>query len=61
LDNPCGPEGKKFMTRQFKELLLSLHNMPMKEQERTLLETFNNWKSSVEQVDDVLVIGIRAQ
>lgn len=54
-----GPKGKKFKYRQLKELLLSIQHHTMPEQERLLRETFNNWKGELEQVDDVLVIGVR--
>ncbi|MBI3501988.1 MAG: SpoIIE family protein phosphatase [Bacteroidetes bacterium] len=55
-----GPKGKKFKYKQFQELLLSIQNEPMLKQEAILLDTFNKWKGNLEQVDDVLVIGIRA-
>jgi hypothetical protein len=33
--------------------------MPMAEQRSTLEHTFVNWKGNLEQVDDVLVIGVK--
>ena len=54
-----GPEGKKFMTKKFKELLLSIHTKSMDEQETILESTLEEWKHINSQVDDVLVIGIR--
>ena len=54
-----GVQGKKIMTKKFKELLLSIHQLPMKEQEKTLDEYFESWRGRYEQVDDVLVAGIR--
>jgi len=54
-----GPEGKKFMYRQFRELLVKIHKKPMKEQKNILHETFENWQGNEMQIDDVLVIGIR--
>lgn len=54
-----GPKGKKFMYKQLKELLLSLSNLPMNEQKEKLSSEFANWKSEMEQVDDVLIIGVR--
>lgn len=54
-----GEKKKKFMTGKFKELLLSLHGTPMNEQKQILEKTFNDWKGNLEQIDDVLVIGIR--
>lgn len=54
-----GPDGKKFMTKQFKELLLSIHSKPAAEQESLLEKALNNWKKDISQVDDILVMGIR--
>ncbi len=54
-----GPEGKKFMNRRFEELLLEMNGMPMASQKDFLIERLNNWKGSIDQVDDILVIGIK--
>ncbi|MFN5983789.1 MAG: tetratricopeptide repeat protein [Fluviicola sp.] len=54
-----GENGKKFMTKQLKELLLSIHKKPMTEQEKLIQSAFEKWKSSYAQVDDVLVVGIK--
>ncbi len=54
-----GPKGKKFKTTQLKKLLLSIHDKPMKEQKKILKETFLKWKGKLEQVDDVLIIGVK--
>ena len=54
-----GPDGKKFMYKQFKKLFLSLQKEPMDKQRELLIESFNNWKGSEAQVDDVCVIGVR--
>jgi hypothetical protein len=42
-----------------RELLLEMHEKEMPEQKRILFETFINWKSQEQQVDDVLSIGLR--
>ncbi|MCW9021197.1 MAG: tetratricopeptide repeat protein, partial [Flavobacteriales bacterium] len=54
-----GPKGKKMMYKPFKELLLSIYDKPMEEQKEILNQYFQNWKGSLEQVDDVCVIGVR--
>ncbi len=54
-----GTEGKKFMKKPMQELLLSVNTKKMEEQEKLLTETFNHWRGANDQVDDVLVIGIR--
>ncbi len=54
-----GMEGKKLMTKKFKDLLLSIQQMDLNSQKNYLIDYFEKWKGSNEQVDDVLVIGIR--
>lgn len=54
-----GAKGKKFMVKRFNELLLSIQPQKMEEQGRILEETFNNWRGDYQQVDDILVMGIR--
>lgn len=54
-----GEWGKKLTKRKFKNLLSTIHHLPMNEQ-GLYLETFaEKWKKNLEQVDDVLVIGVR--
>jgi serine phosphatase RsbU (regulator of sigma subunit)/HAMP domain-containing protein len=54
-----GPNGKKFMRKQFRQLLLEVNPLPMKEQREMIEKRFDTWRGDQEQVDDVLVIGIR--
>jgi serine phosphatase RsbU (regulator of sigma subunit) len=54
-----GPSGRKFMYKQFKEMLLQNNNKPMKEQREILEFAFENWKGEFEQIDDVTILGIR--
>ncbi len=54
-----GEQGKKFMVRKFHNLLLEISSLPIGEQEQRLNEVFDTWRGENEQVDDVLVIGIR--
>jgi hypothetical protein len=54
-----GLKGKKLKYKQFGEFVLSIQNMTMPEQEIFLDEKFESWKGNMEQVDDVLVIGVR--
>ena len=54
-----GDKGKKMMTAKFKESLLSIQHLDMSGQYSHLNERFKQWKGANEQVDDVLVIGIR--
>jgi serine phosphatase RsbU (regulator of sigma subunit) len=54
-----GPNGKKFMTKRLKDLLIEIHLRPIEEQMAIIDSTFQNWKGSFEQVDDVLLVGIK--
>ena len=54
-----GPDNKKFRYSQFRNLLIRLNGEPMKKQKKILETTFYEWKGNHDQVDDVLVIGIR--
>ncbi len=54
-----GDKGKKFMSKKLKELLLANVHLPIAQQKELLESTFKNWVGSLEQVDDVTVIGIK--
>lgn len=54
-----GPEGKKYKYRRFRHLLLALHHLPMKRQHDYLYKSITEWKGDLDQVDDILVIGIK--
>ena len=54
-----GPRGKKFMYKRFREALISVQEHSMEEQKRLLFEILQEWKGELEQVDDILVIGIK--
>jgi len=41
------------------ELLLANYKLPMDEQKQALNKSFETWKGNLEQIDDVLLIGIR--
>ncbi len=53
-----GDKGKKFKYKKLEELLISSHK-DFKAQKKLLDETFDGWKGGLEQVDDILLIGIR--
>lgn len=54
-----GPEGKKYKYRRFRHLLLALHQLPMNRQVEFLERSIMDWKGELDQVDDILVMGIR--
>lgn len=54
-----GEKGKKFKYTPLKELLFKNAVLPMSSQEQALESAFENWKGTIEQVDDVCIMGIR--
>jgi serine phosphatase RsbU (regulator of sigma subunit) len=50
---------KKYSTKRFKSLLAEISALDTDEQYRTLEEQFTAWKGKEEQIDDVLIIGIK--
>jgi len=54
-----GPKRKKFKYRPFKELLLSNSVKDMAEQGLLLDQAFERWMGDMEQIDDVIVIGLK--
>ncbi len=59
IDQFGGPKGKKYLSKNFKKLLLEIASEPLERQRMILDETFENWKSGHEQVDDVLVMSVK--
>ena len=60
VDQKGGEESKKFMSRSFKKLLLEIHEEPMNDQKQILDKTISDWMGDNPQIDDILVIGVRA-
>ena len=54
-----GPSKKKFKYRPLKEKLLALSDRPMATQKQELEKIFEEWRGNLEQIDDVLLIGIK--
>ncbi|MCW3086565.1 MAG: protein serine/threonine phosphatase [Bacteroidetes bacterium] len=54
-----GKDNKKFKSSRMQELLLSVNTKTMPEQQTILSSTFASWKGSNEQVDDILLMGVR--
>jgi serine phosphatase RsbU (regulator of sigma subunit)/ligand-binding sensor domain-containing protein len=59
VDQFGGPTGKKFMSKNFKKLLLDIQDRPLNKQREVLDQTLINWMADISQIDDILVIGIR--
>lgn len=54
-----GPDRKKFLFRNLKELFLEIHKHTPKKQREILEKRFLDWKGIEEQIDDVLILGYR--
>lgn len=54
-----GPNGKKFKYSQFKKLLVDINEEPMVKQRDVLNTAIEQWMGEEEQIDDILIVGIR--
>ena len=54
-----GDKGKKFKYKKLQELLISIFEKTMEEQKDILHQTIENWKGDLDQLDDILVMGVR--
>ncbi len=54
-----GPKGKKFKYKPFKFFLESIYDFPLEKQNEALGNELDRWMGNMEQVDDILVIGVR--
>lgn len=59
VDQFGGPKGKKYMAKRLRETLLSIKGYPMDQQREILEETIESWKGELEQIDDILGLGVR--
>lgn len=59
IDQFGGKNNSKFMSKNFRKLLLEIHEEPMYEQKEILNKTFKDWMKENTQIDDVLVVGVR--
>lgn len=59
MDQFGGLKDTKFNAKRFKQMLIDNRALPMPEQKKVISETFDNWKGSNAQVDDILVMGVK--
>jgi serine phosphatase RsbU (regulator of sigma subunit) len=59
VDQFGGEHNRKFMTKNFKSLLLEIHKEPMVKQRQILDQKFEDWKGKNKQIDDVIVVGFQ--
>ena len=54
-----GPLNKKYKKTKIKELIQSMHALPMQEQKILFKRAFTSWKKRLPQTDDVMIMGLR--
>lgn len=54
-----GKFGKKYMSLNFKKLLLKIQNQSISKQGQSIKSNFQKWKGQIEQIDDVCVLGFK--
>jgi serine phosphatase RsbU (regulator of sigma subunit) len=59
VDQIGGLDRKTFKSIQFKKLLKEIHYKPLKEQKEILLEEHGIWRAGQEQIDDILILGLK--
>ena len=53
-----GEKGKKFKIKNLREEFKEAQKIPVKDQKKYLHKRFTEWKGDLEQVDDMMIIGI---
>ena len=59
IDQKGGMDGKRFLSKNFKDLLIEIQDQAMHDQKDILDKRLSDWMASNSQVDDILVIGVR--
>ncbi|MHC1703664.1 MAG: SpoIIE family protein phosphatase [Tenuifilaceae bacterium] len=59
IDQFGGENGKKYLSKNFKEFLMGIHQKPMQEQEQLIAAESTRWRGNIDQIDDQVVMGIR--
>ncbi|HTA81626.1 MAG TPA: SpoIIE family protein phosphatase [Bacteroidia bacterium] len=54
-----GDKGKKLTTKKFREILLEIKHLSMNDQLKHLENFIDSWRNKEEQLDDILVLGVR--
>ncbi len=54
-----GPDNKKFMYRRLRHILLTISKYPLADQQSILEETIATWMRDFEQIDDMMILGVR--
>lgn len=59
VDQLGGNARKTFRSENFKKLLIQIHNLPLARQKEELEKKYEEWRGNIEQVDDILIVGIK--
>ena len=59
VDQFGGERMDKFKSKNFKQLLLDNQHLSMEDQKELLNVTIDNWRGKIDQIDDIIVIGVR--
>ncbi len=59
VDQFGGEKGRKFRTKNFKDLLLSISHFPLPKQKEILIQRIDQWSQGYRQIDDMLIVGIK--
>jgi len=54
-----GTDGKKMKVARLKTWITESYSLPLEKQHRNLVSNYNDWKGNFEQVDDILMMGVR--
>jgi serine phosphatase RsbU (regulator of sigma subunit)/streptogramin lyase len=54
-----GPNGKKMKIARLKRMIEQISKLPMEEQKKAMAKFYFDWKGSYDQVDDVLLMGVK--
>jgi serine phosphatase RsbU (regulator of sigma subunit) len=59
IDQLGGAERKTFRSENFRKLLIEINKLPMHEQKKVLEKKYEEWRGVTDQVDDILIVGIK--
>lgn len=59
IDQLGGPNRKTYKSKRFKLLLKDIYQKPLSEQKKILESEYEEWKSNYDQIDDILIMGVR--
>ncbi len=54
-----GEDGRKFLSKNFRNMLLTIQHLPLNSQAIEIETRRKKWQGAYEQVDDISIIGIK--